>query len=264
MPTPITQTIIENDLKKIGLTNGDIVNVHSSMKSIGQEITGGPQTVIQALINVLGPQGTLLMPVFCKPESHINLRDIPSRLGLITETFRNWPGVQRSNDPTHSVAAIGAAAEDLLKGHEDVPPLGMQSPLHKAALQGGKTLHLGTDLRSCSLIHIAESIAQAPYLDIGYTDFHKDHQYIGYDGVQRLKIKSEAPGDSNGFMKIHQMPSIVAARRSGVIGNAPSELYHSESLLNACVDIISDDPFSVLCDNEKCSVCSRRHARKQS
>ena len=264
MSSPINQTIIESDLKKIGLTIGDIVTVHSSMKSIGAIVTGGPQTVIQALLNVIGPQGTLLMPVFCKPETEINLQEIPSRLGLITETFRNWPGVLRSSDPTHSVAAIGAQASELLDGHADVPPLGMQSPLHKAALQGGKTLHLGTDLRSCSLIHIAESIAQAPYLDIGYKEFHKDHHYIDFNGAQQLKIKSEAPGDSNGFMKIHDCKNIAAARQSGAIGHAASELYDSQALLDACVEIIRADPFSVLCDNEKCSVCSRRHARKHA
>lgn len=254
----ITQNHIEKDLCTLGLQNGDIVAVHSSMKRIGAQVEKGPQAVIQALLNVIGTRGTLLMPVFNGPGTAIDLNSMPSRLGLITETFRTWPHVLRSNDPTHSIAAIGRQAIDIIGGHEDVPPLGKQCPLHKAALLGGKTLHLGTDLKSCSLIHVAESIAGAPYLHIGYREYLADHTYIGTDRITRTKKLSEAPGDSSGFMKIHDHPSLIAARHSGKIGHADSEIYDSKKLLDAAVAIISDDPFLILCDRKECTVCSER------
>ena len=117
---------LEHDLRALGLGSGDIVNVHSSMKSIGSQVDGGPKAVIQALLNVIdaesGGAGTLLMPSFTQAIAPNDLRTMPSRLGLITETFRQWPGVLRSNDPTHSVAGIGKDADEILAGHEDIAP----------------------------------------------------------------------------------------------------------------------------------------------
>ncbi|NRA39532.1 MAG: AAC(3) family N-acetyltransferase [Planctomycetes bacterium] len=258
MTDVITQKRIETDLRAIGINSGDIVNVHSSMKKIGSQVEGGPQAVIQALLNVLGDQGTLIMPVFSKPIEDIDLNVIPSRLGLISETFRQWPGVKRSNDPTHSVAALGKDADQILVDHEYVPPLGVNSPLHKATLQGGKTLHLGTNLNSNSLLHVAESLAGAPYLHIGYDGFHGTHEYMCTDGKLRVKEPTEAPGDSVGFMKVWGNDGVVAARTEGCIGEAPSELYQSLLLLDAVVEFVELDPYSILCDKEYCQLCPQR------
>ena len=42
------------DFRKTGLTAGDVVLVHSSYKSLGP-VDGGPQTVVDALLEVLTP-----------------------------------------------------------------------------------------------------------------------------------------------------------------------------------------------------------------
>ena len=51
------------EFKRIGLSTGDTVLVHSSFKSFGG-VEGGPQTVIDALKQVLGVKGTLIVPRF--------------------------------------------------------------------------------------------------------------------------------------------------------------------------------------------------------
>jgi aminoglycoside N3'-acetyltransferase len=54
---------LETDLRELGLQSGDQVVVHSSFKSIGP-VEGGPVAVVEALLAVLGPSGTLVLPTF--------------------------------------------------------------------------------------------------------------------------------------------------------------------------------------------------------
>ena len=55
--------ILVEDLKNLGLEKGDTVIVHSSLKSMGQ-VDGGANTVIDAIIEVIGNDGTVLFPAF--------------------------------------------------------------------------------------------------------------------------------------------------------------------------------------------------------
>ena len=59
---PITRSRLVEDLKKLGVSSGDVVMLHVSVKSVGW-IVGGPDMIIQALLDVLGTQGTLMMYV---------------------------------------------------------------------------------------------------------------------------------------------------------------------------------------------------------
>lgn len=255
----ITEEQLVNDFHALGLNSGDMVNVHSSMKTIGgHDIAGGPETVIRALLRAIGESGTLVMPVFTHPAEHVDLRTAPSRLGLISETFRRWPGVVRSNDATHSVAALGLQAEQIISGHEDLAPLDVNSPLHKLATAGGKILHLGTDLRSCSMLHAAESIAGVPYQHIGYPGYDRDMPYTGADGVERIQRLSLRPGDGNGFIKAMDLPAVQAACRSGITGAGVSYVFDAAALMDAVVAELRKHPRAMLCDKANCTVCSQR------
>ena len=58
---PITGATIVGELWALGLRRGQVVLVHASLSRLGW-ICGGPQAVIESLLEVLGPQGTLMMP----------------------------------------------------------------------------------------------------------------------------------------------------------------------------------------------------------
>ena len=47
----------------MGFEPGDRVMVHSSLSSMGH-VEGGAGTVVQAFLDVLGPEGTLMVPTF--------------------------------------------------------------------------------------------------------------------------------------------------------------------------------------------------------
>lgn len=243
------------DMKKIGIKEGDIIIVHASMKKIGEKVDGGPEAVIQALFNAVGKNGTIVFPTFTVLNPKTELKTEPSRLGLLSEVFRKWHGAKRSNNPTHCVSAIGKHAAEIISGHEKLSQFGLNSPLHKASNMGAKVLHLGTSLKSCSLIHVGETIGKVPYMHIGYPGYDKEIVYISEDGEERIFNSVELPGDSNGFPKLLQLTKLEEKLNRSKIGNADSFLVLGKDLLFHTLEAIAVDPYSILCDNEKCSVC---------
>jgi len=99
----------------LGVQAGDVLLVHSSYKSLG-EVDGGPQTVIDALLAALGPEGTLIMPTFnfdFNKGKPWDMRSTPSQMGILTEFVRKDPRAKRVFHPIYSFAIIGKYAESL-------------------------------------------------------------------------------------------------------------------------------------------------------
>ena len=55
----ITKLNLIRDLEDIGVRSGDTLNVKASLRSIG-EIQGGANTLIEALMEVVGEKGTIV------------------------------------------------------------------------------------------------------------------------------------------------------------------------------------------------------------
>ena len=56
----ITKDRVIRDLREIGVKDGDHIAVALSFKSIGY-VEGGPEAFINALLEVVGPNGTIMM-----------------------------------------------------------------------------------------------------------------------------------------------------------------------------------------------------------
>ncbi len=198
----VTVTQLANDLRtSCGVEAGDTLIVHSSLSSIGR-VEGGAATVIRALIQVIGPSGTLLMPAFSdpRPDGLFHMASTPGRTGLISETLRTWPGSIRSRHPTHSVVANGRRACEYTREHERTGPLGAGSPFHRAALAGAKVLLIGCDLTTCSLVHVAESLVRVPYLGkVCYPGYGRTLTLVDTEGSREVFPPRDVPGDSVRF-----------------------------------------------------------------
>lgn len=171
-----------DDLKRLGLREGDIVLVHSSLRRIGFVI-GGAACVVQSLLDVLGPSGTLVVPAFTANNSDPRrweltghqsvpaarwpaIRDsmpafdpalTPSfRMGVVAEAVRTWPGAVRSGHPQTSFAAVGAAAAALMASHPPSCHFGRGTPLETLNQANGKVLLLGVSFGVCTAFHLAE------------------------------------------------------------------------------------------------------------
>ena len=92
----VTKTDIKNGLEKIGLHSGDTVMVHTSLSKIGY-VCGGAQTVIEALIETVGPEGTIMMPTQSwknlDPETGVHWEVEEKDWNLIRE---NWPAYDKA------------------------------------------------------------------------------------------------------------------------------------------------------------------------
>src|SRR5574338_979593 len=90
----------------LGVAPGDTLLVHSSYKSFGP-VEGGPQTVVNALEEALGPEGTLIMPTFnfdFNKGQPWDVRSTPSQMGVLTELVRKDPRAKRVFHPIYSFA----------------------------------------------------------------------------------------------------------------------------------------------------------------
>lgn len=168
--TTVTGNNIVTGLSNLGLTPGSRVLVHSSLSSFGH-VGGGADAVIDALLEVVGPAGTVLVPTLTGTESdspeHPPIFD-PDKAcwtGRIPEIFRRRPEAKRSIHPTHSVAAIGADALKLTEGHiNSITPCDGISPYGQLTqMENGYILLLGAGHQSNTMFHHVEEIAGVDY-----------------------------------------------------------------------------------------------------
>ena len=176
---PNTISSLKSDFKTLGIQPGDIIIMHSSLSKIGWTV-GGSVAVIEALIDVLTPEGTLVMPTFTSdnsepsdwenppvPESWWDIirQDMPAynpqttptrAMGRIVETFRTWPGVIRSSHPTSSFAAWGKYANTIIDNHELEADVGENSPIARLYDLNGLILLLGVSHSNNTSLHLAE------------------------------------------------------------------------------------------------------------
>ncbi|KWX71690.1 aminoglycoside 3-N-acetyltransferase [Paenibacillus riograndensis] len=180
----ITVESLAADFRKLGVQEGMTLLLHSSFKSLGQWVAGGPVAVILALEQVLGAEGTLVMPTQSSdltdpsgwsnppvPEAwwqgireHMPAYDpdltLLRGMGVIPETFRKQKGVKRSSHPISSFAAWGRHRDEIIDGHALEYAFGEQSPLARIYDLKGSVLLLGIDSLSNTSLHLAEYRAE--------------------------------------------------------------------------------------------------------
>ena len=160
---------ITADLLNLGVRQGGVLLVHSSLRSFGR-VPGGAETVIRGLLGALGSDGTLLMPALGSDGDGgdppvFDVLGTPTWAGAIPEAFRLRRGTMRSLHPTHSVCGVGRLAKDLLATHEqDSTPCGPHSPFRLLRDYAGQILMLGCGLAPNTSFHAIEELVEPPYL----------------------------------------------------------------------------------------------------
>jgi aminoglycoside N3'-acetyltransferase len=241
---------------------GNQVVVHASLASLGS-VDGGARTVCEVLVEAIGDGGTLVMPAFTYAETlnaagtrigrgrpvafHPEL-PVSRDVGEIAESFRHLPGVLRSSHPTHSFAAWGRQAREVLSTQRDNNPLG---PLKKLNVVQGQVLLLGEALPAVTAIHLAEERAGVPFL--GRCTAVRVNA-AGYD--ERVVLEN-VPGCSAAFSKLEDRidPSKV---RSAPMPYGTARKIPIRYLVNLATKMLEADPRVFICDEVGCASCAAK------
>ncbi|WP_030832418.1 aminoglycoside 3-N-acetyltransferase [Streptomyces hygroscopicus] len=258
---PVLRSRISRDLTALGLADGGIVMFHTRMSAIGY-VAGGPQTIIGALREVVGTQGTLM--VTCgwndappydfvtwpqgwqstlraeHPAYDPDLSEADHNNGRLPEALRRWPGAVRSRHPDVSFAALGAAAAELMADHPWDDPHGPDSPLARLVARSGRVLLIGAPLDTMTLLHHAEALAKAPgkrFVDYeqpilvqGQRVWRRFHDIDSEDGA--FDYSAVVPEGQEPFEAIARDMLAAGIGRQGRVGAAESYLFEAAEVID--------------------------------
>ncbi|MEM2087578.1 MAG: AAC(3) family N-acetyltransferase [Thermoproteota archaeon] len=239
-----TKEEIVRDLVKMGVEKGDVILVHSSLSSIGY-VRGGAETMIYALLESIGEEGTVVVPtitgqIFDSPEYPPSFsKDKPCWTGIVSETFRKRKEAYRSRHPTHSVAAIGKDARKIIEGHEDAKtPCGKGTPYLKIPEFNGKILFIGATLETNTTFHSVEELAKLYYHIQPEPSICK----IDMDGKQvEKKYFLHAYGTPRAFDEKERELVEHSIARTGYVGRARSILVDAKKMIEFTLGKTDED-----------------------
>jgi aminoglycoside 3-N-acetyltransferase len=230
---------------------------HTSLSSFGI-VDGGAGTVVEAILEVIGPEGTLMVPYFLSPyyeEVYDHHHPPPTYCGAVPRLLRTWPGEVFSFHPSHPVVVLGRDAQRLVRDHHRVSAVGKNSPPDRLAKLGGKVLLLGVTQWVNSMIHVGEAYAEVPYWGQQHPDRRSGRWGIMPDGRRIWVPLPETPSDSAGFHKIEPLLIERGAITFAMIGQARCRLIGGQALIDAVVEFLRPDPGGLLCDQPDCYYC---------
>ncbi len=237
--------------------------VHCRMSALGW-VVGGVETVVRALLDALGPEGTLMaytgwqdeppddLDALDDEKGQLYLEEHPAydpRVALsrrdhgrVPEALRTWPGARHSGHPEAGVAAVGPLAEALTAKHPYDDAYGAGTPYARLVELGGLVAVLGAPLDTVTLVHHAEAVAEVP-----------DKRRVSYgmpvilDGERVWRTFSDidtsegalpyerALGEEDYIEHIARSALAAGVGRSGSVGEGTAHLFDARGLVEHAV-----------------------------
>lgn len=203
----VTKEVIVGGLREMGLHSGNVIEVHSSLNALGT-VDGGASTVVDALIETVGPKGTIIMSAYpvsppiplTEEEKARGIKYKVRKLdpnstektgmGAISDEFKSRKGVYLGTN-FHRVAAWGKNAKKHIHGYKYLLTV------------DGRVLLIGVGIDRCSSLHIADGAVPIPQEIEKYEkvpddirrDYPENEWSIGYGGTPNdawQKVYNEA------------------------------------------------------------------------
>ncbi|MEN6548905.1 MAG: AAC(3) family N-acetyltransferase [Armatimonadia bacterium] len=250
--TLVTKQMVLDGLLELGLREGDVVFAHGSLSRFGF-VEGGEETVIQALLEAVGPTGTLAMPGFTfqlntEPEPVFDVLNTPCWVGRIYETFRTRYAAYRSHHCTHSVCAVGRRARELTATHS-LTPCGATSPFPKLAHWHGKILFMGVSLNCNTTFHAVEEQENLFYME--FRDL-PGATIVDEEGCQRpLPTRVHRPLRSYDFNRMDEPLTRERIQQQRLVGDAIARCVQAGPMFDYAVEAVRRDPEALLKQGEE-------------
>ena len=253
---------IRAGVRELGLS-GLPLEVHSSLSSFGR-VEGGAATVVDSL---LAEGCTVVVPTFTSPAYLVEppeamrldrngvdyesfntaggahrvftpeTNDVNTTMGVIPAEVLGRPERIRGSNPLCSFAALGPLADRV----REQRPLDVYAPLRILAAKDGWALLMGVDLRSLTLLHLAEEKA-------GRRLFRRWAN--GQDGKP---MEVEVGSCSQGFLNFESILAPLACVT--LVGESRWVAYPARQSLAAAVEAIRADPGITHCGDADCLRC---------
>ncbi len=248
-------------LRELGVSSGDVMLVHTSMKGLGH-VDGGASAVIDSLLQAVGPNGTVLFPTLTgsgeddvdnPPAIDLDSTPCASWVGVVPEVARQRPDAIRSVHPTHSVVALGANREVWTAGHHlGDSPCDSSSPYYRLMENGGKILLLGgVTHESNTSLHCLEEITSVPYhlqdeVTIGTVRISDGTVVEVLNRLHLWRNRYHHKNLTRDFSVVNQPLLQAGAQRSAPIGESMSTLIDAGGMRDVLVPLLTSDPLFLL------------------
>ena len=247
--TSVTAAEISTGLRALGVQKGGRLFVHSSLSAFGR-VEGGAEAVCAALIDAVGPEGTVAVPTFTWSTNHsrelvtFDVAADACEVGRIPETFRRLPGALRSEHVCHSVAAVGPLAPRVMG--DGIHPFGRGSSMYALHELDFQYAFLGCGFGSCTALHTVEELAAIPYRYYrhfsGSTVIRTDGSRVPSRAVEFLR---HLPFQ-NDFAAMERVYRERGVARSAKIGAATVLLSTARAIVDIGLELVRADPGALL------------------
>lgn len=263
MPLIIDDLITAVD--QLNLT-GRPVMVHTSLRSFGQPLEDGPDTLLDAL---LSRDCTILVPSFTEPQfgvipppsmrpprngvdytllrRHTTAEDraytvdcglINTGMGAVPTRLITRTGARRGRHPLNSFAALGPQASELIDPQD---PTDVYAPIRALMDLRGSVLLIGVGLNRMTALHLAEQ--------------HSGRRlYIRWAQRPGGEVAMVETGScSEGFPRLN--PYLSDHAQTTFVGTARWSSYLAQDAVHAAATAMAADQTITQCPDHHCILC---------
>jgi len=254
----VTYGDLIRDLSNLGVKYGDTLNVKASLKSIGM-IDGGASTLINALVDCVGDQGTIVtdsfvhsfpLPIRRVSNAFIVDSKTPSYAGALANAMINDSRSFRSYHPIQKFTAIGKHAKELMSNHQ--PSSYAYDVLRVLMENDGKNLKIGSDEKVYGFGTTHVAIGQLSHRQKRRKKgvYYKDDK----GSLKLFQVNWSSIGHGvNKFIPKYRSVGAILSR--GFVGYAPAIITDMKSTYKVEIDVLKHDPSFHLCDSPLCASC---------
>jgi len=262
---PATIDSLVSDLRGLGVRPGDVLMVHASMSAVGF-VVGGAQAIGDALLQAVGPEGTVAMPAQSADWSEPSVWEQPPvpedwwpvireqwpafdpyvtplrGMGAVADAFLLRRDTLRSNHPRLSVMAHGAAAPRITEGHTLEEGFGEGSPLARLYELDAKVLLIGVGHGTNTSLHLAECRAAWP----GKRRTVQGSAILTEQGRRWVTYEETHAYDID-FADVGNAFSSTGAELLGTVGAAPTRIMGQRALVDFAAAWFTENRYQASC-----------------
>jgi len=246
----VSRDDLRRALETLGVRRGSAIVVHGSLKRFGR-IDGGAATVVDALLDAVGPEGLVTMPVYSSSlDANGDLLrrpapDAPVTTGIIPATFGRHPRVVFALHPLYAYGFYGRDAAELAQKTERLMvPYGADQPLACLFPRKGLIVQLGVDDVTNTSIHVAEEMADPAYLvDKKSVSAITVDEFFGLPVERRRAVLAKhRTGPRRDFLLCTPLIAAAGLRRTALVGQAVVAVTDFTGMCRLLTDALRRNP----------------------